>query len=71
MLDYLNCQDLRISELVTMIINDHLLPGITLASIRPSNCHSFCCLSNQGVLMLSLIWDGKGDGMEHKEEACH
>ncbi len=46
MLDYLDRQELRISEPVTMMINDCLSPGITLASVRSSNSRSFCCLSN-------------------------
>ena len=47
MLDYLDRQELRISEPGTMMINDCLSPGITLASVRSSNSRSFCCLSNQ------------------------
>ena len=47
MLEYLERKELRISEPVTMMINDCLLPGITLASVRSSNSPSFCCSSSQ------------------------
>ncbi len=93
MLDYLDRQELRIPEPVTMIINDRLSLGITLASVIVAA--SVVYQTKQGVWVIMLYWDfeavarpkgwtmssswiqpnwvvaweGKGDGVEHKEEA--
>jgi hypothetical protein len=40
MLDYLDRQELRISEPVAMVINDRLSPGITVAFVSSSNDRS-------------------------------